>query len=1431
MKVTKSPPGVCCALRVKPKKIADQAIFCPANSDRTKGSRMPINRGFCVTDSAKIHKRNRLPLFAAAAAFAALILSACTFALEPINGIDSIFDPANTNTGILRIVNDAKNDALLYGVQVILSDKSLNEYYFENGLHPGKFQEYRLPAQTTYDIKFNNGKGWTKNPQTAHFLKGETVVITFTGIEEVSIDLSGIKGKLTVYNSIPATNGEYLIENIRISSVDSTTGKENVAFYFNIPNGIGSGGKPDFDVLPGDYWVRAQIKNPKTGTLSKWSIPAHVGTYSTTGKNQLNVSGAPGKVTINDDQGGIAVFDERVLIDGQAGGDVNTGYPPEKNPDGKSEFLSIPENNSLGEKGEEISNLGGKVDPDSKPVKAIRVEKLGFPTADKDGITGSPAYTYVQKDMALQEGKSVKTTIYDQHVTAGNEWKLGLAEPGWYMLSFSTDAKAFSKAYPIRLEDRNNDGDVNDPGEMEPGVIPPFNDGYSTWTEKQGVVVNNDTPSEGGQVIRADGSSGAVLSPADAQKPITDIKVYNLNGSLFGHYRNRYGLPIYNGKEWIISPALPPGDYLITLSEGNGAAWTDPPFPLHVDERKNGSISYDKTRPFWKRMTTGKPAPELTSPTDPIWTGNNVNWKPQTEINPKDPIYVVVPSEPQLDKVPPSAKFKELEKLTLQRKVMESSPNSQLDIVHLKTSDLGKINFIKLNYFANPDKAYRIIDLRRLIYTDDNDQSTQGGILPGRRLSLVGFDFKPDLYYVYLSENGYVWWKYRIAVNINASWTTNPAGEVVPISAEDIDQVIYKGEKDNWECPSTTSSPAGDSGAGVGGAAVGNSNGNDGGGLNIPKKGFLVIQNHLSVNTALLSIKRPYKDGVYLVDDGVTYNERPMVIGPNKFEILHLPITGDKPYQVKVTSGTSPAAFYKADVEEGKFTYIVLEQSESGGKGSLDNPVVSSTGDSGILPGASKPAATPEIAPPAPSDDITVVADAGNSTGLMQPGNDPVGKVPDYTEIGGDLFDRNYPNRGDRVYPSGQVQPYLPMPPVSVPFPQGGDGTKQNMNGRGYFNFRFSWPQESTWGVGYLAIQKLVRRGTSTAKDPTGPVIILLDAKASTDVEMQSGEAQRRLGNIYDSSGQGSISGEDRSFNDWQKNWLGLVDPATGWQQNVRPDGTLDPTQPVYRSGKAQYPTNRNAPWSSDKGDTKPNRENGAHRAFNNPGRLYTTGVTTAGLYAPMGTGFEAGEYRVYLYRGADNLYTTSTSAEHTGSGRQKKMYRFYDATFDITIYPGVITTAIYRNNYEKLEGAFAYTPIPQAAYGKLIVLNNPTNGDYLINAMLLDKPGYQRDVNSTAEHEIHRFITALSSSPSSMPSSVPNLLNGNNWGKMNPLSKGQMHTFILPPGGYRIAVQSTRDRDNYRAWYGEDANNWLPVVVTEGETIYLTYTGEELSR
>jgi hypothetical protein len=45
---------VCRASRIKPKKIADQAIFYPANSVEPKVRSMPDNRDFYVADGAKI---------------------------------------------------------------------------------------------------------------------------------------------------------------------------------------------------------------------------------------------------------------------------------------------------------------------------------------------------------------------------------------------------------------------------------------------------------------------------------------------------------------------------------------------------------------------------------------------------------------------------------------------------------------------------------------------------------------------------------------------------------------------------------------------------------------------------------------------------------------------------------------------------------------------------------------------------------------------------------------------------------------------------------------------------------------------------------------------------------------------------------------------------------------------------------------------------------------------------------------------------------------------------------------------------------------------------------------------------------------------------------------------------------------------------------
>jgi hypothetical protein len=1453
----------------------------------------------------KIAKFSRV-LAAVTTAFAALILSACTLSLDPVNALVDAFRFADTNVGTLKVVNAAENGTILYGIQVILPDKILNEYQFESGLLPGNSREYRLPAQITYNVSFSNGKGWTKIPLTAFFTKDETFTVTFTGTEEISIDLSGIKGKLTVYNSIPATEGDYVIEDLRVSSTEGTDGQESIVFYFHIEQGIHNGGKPDFDVLPGDYWVRAQIREPKTGKLSKWSIPAHVGSYNAKNKDQFDVSAEPGKITVSADRGGIAVFNEKVLKGGQAGGEVDTGYNAENNPGGNANFPSIPDNDLLNGNGEKTPNISGSIDPDSRPVKSIKVEKLGFPTADRNGVTVDPKYAYTSADIdtVVREGKTVKTTIYDQSVTAKDTWQLSLTESGWYLLSFSVDGKTFSKAFPVRLEDKNGNGKI-DPDEMEPGVIPPYNENDSTWTDKQGVVVKNNTPSEGGPIYKLDSGgkwvedkdkngSPKILSPADAQKPITDIKVYSPGGSLHKHYRSQQGLPIYNGKEWIITPGLPSGDYMIILTDDNGATWTYPPFPFHVDGNGDGKISYDKTHPFWDRTTAAKPAPELTSPSNPDWNDPTGNWKPGTEINPKNPIYVVIPSEPPLDTIPPGTGPKELADAEDPKgdgsyDGTPPAPGSQLDIINKEKGSV--INFIKLNSFATPNRAYRIIDLRKITYSGGNPPVKQTGGLPaGRRLSLAGFDFKPDLYYVYLSENGKTWWKYHVAVNIYAPWTTNARGEIVPISAGKVEKVIYRNNDADWDKPEKP--PVGDGDGqgefpGSGNSGSGDNN-NDGGGV---KTGILIVQNPRPAFLSSITIKRPSSNGAILEYAGVKYENYPLnVPGTSakpagiKSQAFVLPVTTEdtdkisfdshyasnlrNSYPVKVVGYLSAnkigECYYRVTIAPGKITYIAFSYGHLAPDGNLYQGVNTETSPWALDPfdppgdalfnssgSGSGNSGGSDSQPPSFTEEEkknnAVISGGGGSWGLMQPGSDPVG-LPNDAERNSNLFDRSYSSPGDRSYPTGQVQPYLPNPSVAVPYPAGGDGTKKNMykdgSDRGYFNFRFDWYHDSNWGIGYLAIQKLQRRGTSSIKDPEGPIIVLLDAKAPmerTDL-MISGSAQRDLGMIYkdyENRVNGSIKGEDRSFNSWQANWLGLRDSATGWQLNVRPDGRLDPTQPVYRAGKGYYPTDTNAAWETDKSDKPATREFSAHRALNNPGRLYTTGVilnadgTHNRLYAPMGTGFEAGEYRVYLYKGYDSLDTSSSYAEYNQPNRQKKMYRRNEAEFDITIYPGVVTTALYRAGLDRAgtEGAFAYTPIPQAAFGKIVVLNNPPNNDYTITAILLDKPGYQNKVNSSAMHEVHRYIAALASTPSSMRGGTPNLLNNNSWGAMNPLRKGEMYTFILPPGGYRIAVQSTRDRDSSHNWYGEGSGTWLPVVVTEGETVYLSYRGDELSR
>jgi hypothetical protein len=1798
-------------------------------------------------------------------------MTACTFALDPINALDKAFSFADTNVGTLRVVNGAPSSgATLYAIRVTYPDNSLREFWFEAGLLPGASREYSFSASNDpYKVRFNNGQGWTRDPKPANIVKGDPngpAIVTFEGNEEISIDLSGVRGKLTVFNLIPATAGDYIIENLRVSSDEKIGNKiqENVVFYF-YTNGMNPGTSQDFDVLPGDYWVRAQIRHPN-GKLSKWSIPAHVGNYTSAEQNATTIpKNEPGKVTVSADRVGIAIFNEGVLVGKTPGGNVDIGDP--NNPD----YPPPKDNDSMDDNGNNIPNVDGTVSSDSSPVKAIKVEKLGFPTADKDGVN-DPVIDYNEDGLkrVKEKGKVVRTTIYEQAVQPGGAWQLSLAEEGWYLLSFSVDGKAFSKGYYIRLSK-----DANGNWVVEPGVIPPFDDDTSLWKDKDGVIISNETPENGGPIIGKDGKPIGTLSPEDAKKPITDIKIYDENGELYAHYRNRYGLPIYNGKDWIITPALPGGengrDYYVTFSDDYGKTWTHPPILLHVDGSGNGNVSYDKTHPQWDGTSAGKPAPETTSPD--LW-GNDPDVK--SEVNPRSPIYVVVPSDPPLDTVPAfgtppgSEGPKELVTVTGDDDDDTTLPayGSQLDIVNRSTkTPRFVIKYIKLNASSTPRVAYRIIDLTRITYNGGG-----GGIPVGKRLSLVGFDLKPDNYWVYLSEDGRDWKRYKETVAIPTPWVKDASGNIVftgttaeskaivpkviyrdgsgsdgdwntdpppstgillirnssskpitnliikkhdgtPLTHEGVtydgaqtfdniangatmlielpvtgapasdtpylvgigtlkdqtveyvyyratitqnaityltftgtesggktpdnpivivptdpnnpdnpggttpphvntgilmirnfsDQIIdnltirsgstyftYGGVEYNaaranipirgtkyFEIPSgdspytviiqdtagspqgpvyyevtivqnkptyltfygdelgkggagtssdtpirlnpddppgdgsiivvdppeppnsdvvgfltvrnlssdqaitsltikksdgtpltylgvtyngsqptnipkengelsytipvtgsgpytviiqdTAGSPTGPvhyrviifenrstylsfygdelgkntgtpeepitldpdtypgnghsddgKGEGGGGEPPDPPGGGDDGGNNGVKTGILVVQNPTVHNVVSITVKTPYSNGTVLTYNDTRYENVGLSIqninaglNPMQSDIFVLPVTTEDTnltdysshrtanlvasYMVIVTGYVDSAqtireCYYQVAIAQGKTTYI------SFGEGHLVNGIVQVGISTAVAPWILNPFEAPGNAPygggggggggdgnTPPTDngkDVTVIGGgSGSSGGIMQPVDD----TPKFDDQTG-TFDRSLSTDQDRLYDSGLVQPYLPNI-TGTPYPQGGDGTKQNMNNRGYFNFRFHWRADTNWGIGALSLQKLQRRGTSSTKDPVGPVIYLLNAKAdhNNTTDRKTGSSQARLGAIYTSTGNiengtgGSIKGEDKSFEDWQRNWLGIREPITGWQLNINPaeGNVLRVTQPVYRSGKGYY-NGRATQWKGSS-DTPANREYSAHRAVNNPGRLYTTGVIykapassaiTADpyvfdhAYANLGEGFEAGEYRVYLRKGYDSLYKTAD----VGDAHQIKMYRYYLESFDITIYPGVVTTAIYRDGLKSTQGAFSYTPIPQAAYGKLVVLNSAKPADdYRITAILLDKPGYYSSTSNSTRHEVHRYLAALSSG-GPLSGGTPNLHDGYSWGQMNPIARGGMHTFVLPPGGYRIAVRSTR---NTSYWYGSSANDWFPVVVGEGETVYLNYQDTKLVR
>jgi hypothetical protein len=332
-------------------------------------------------------------------------------------------------------------------------------------------------------------------------------------------------------------------------------------------------------------------------------------------------------------------------------------------------------------------------------------------------------------------------------------------------LSFSEDGLTFSKGFPIRL---SKDGDGN--WVVEPSVIPPYNGDDSTWADKPGVIVSNDTPVEGGPVYGPDGNpTGETVSPTEAQRAVTDIKVYNPDGSLYGYYRNLAGMPIGNNKEWVISPPLPPGDYLITVSDDHGETWTDPPYPFHVDGNGNGRITYDKTHPWWTGKVTGKPRPEKPKSGDP--------WDEDTkkEIGDEE-VIVTIPAEPPL----------EIEDAANPPGDTPTEPGSQLDVINKSSkSPAYVIKYLKLNRVYTPTRAYRIIDL-----------GAQGGLVTGKRLSLVGFDLRPDLYWVYVSEDGQTWYRYKKMVNIPTPWVYEN-GVVKPNIT--VDKVIYyDAPSDDW---------------------------------------------------------------------------------------------------------------------------------------------------------------------------------------------------------------------------------------------------------------------------------------------------------------------------------------------------------------------------------------------------------------------------------------------------------------------------------------------------------------------------------------------------------------------------------------------------------------------------------------------------------
>jgi hypothetical protein len=707
---------------------------------------------------------NRKLFTALAAVITCLVFAGCILPLDPVNAIDpnSLVDP---NTGTIQVFNNSATppgrNVSISAVRIIQPNGSFSEFPFGGGLGTGKYSEkYRFSSGQNYQVKFHDGRGWTVNAKPVFVEKGENVIVPFDGTEEISIDLSGAKGKLIVFNRIPpATGKNFTIENIRVSREED--GQETEVYYFYQEGEIAYEESHNFDILPGTYWVRARIRNSATGKLSKWSIPALEGQANNT------VSGAPGEITVSAATAGIAVFNDKVLRNGE----VDTGYPGTSG----SEYPEVPDNGNIDNNGNETPNVDGTVDGGANPVLAVKVEKLGFTGYKQNGVEGTPVYTYAQKSDALKEARIVKTNIYNMTINPGSIWKLALSEVGWYLLSFSEDGLKFSKGFPIRLS-----RDAAGNWVVEPSVIPPYNGDDSTWVDKPGVILSNDTPVQGGPIYGPDGNlTGETLTPAEAQRPITDVKIYNPDGSLYGYYRNSAGMPIANNKEWMVNPPLPPGDYLITVSDDYGETWTDPPFPFHVDENGNGRISYDKTHPWWTGKVAGKPRPERPKSGDPWDEGT------KKEID-GEAVIVTVPAEPPL----------EIADAANPPENTSTEPGSQLDVINKSAkSPAYVINYLKLNRVYTPAKAYRIIDV-----------SAQGGIVTGKRLSLVGFDLKPDLYWVYVSQDGQTWYRYKKKmITIPTPWVYE-AGVVKPNTT--VDKVIYLDvPHDDWttEPPGTGS--------------------------------------------------------------------------------------------------------------------------------------------------------------------------------------------------------------------------------------------------------------------------------------------------------------------------------------------------------------------------------------------------------------------------------------------------------------------------------------------------------------------------------------------------------------------------------------------------------------------------------------------------